>query len=105
MSGRGQRIVRDRRRARPAPRTARTPAARATTPKTTLRAITRAPSSTSPRDLQAEVSPAPLVSPADAVGFGEEFTRISQEFYVGSKDAQATAQELLTVLEGMQPAQ
>ena len=57
------------------------------------------------RDLQAEVSPAPLVTPADAVGFGEEFTRISQEFYVGSKDAQATAQEILTVLGGMQPSQ
>ena len=57
------------------------------------------------RDLQAEVSPAPMVTPADAVGFGEEFTRISQEFYFGSKDAQATAQEILTVLEGMQPSQ
>ena len=57
------------------------------------------------RDLQAEVSPAPLVTPADAVGFGEEFTRISQEHYFGSKDAQATAQEILTVLEGMQPSQ
>ena len=57
------------------------------------------------RDLQAEVSPAPMVTPADAVGFGEEFTRISQEYYFGSKDAQATAQEILTVLEGMQPSQ
>jgi multiple sugar transport system substrate-binding protein len=56
------------------------------------------------RDMQAEVSPAPLVTPADAVGFGEEFTRISQQFYFGSKDAATVAQEVLTVLEGMQPS-
>lgn len=57
------------------------------------------------RDMQAEVAPAPLVTPADGVGFGDEFTRISQDYYFGKSDAAAAAKEILSTLEGMQPAQ
>ena len=56
------------------------------------------------RDMQAEVAPAPRVTPAEGVGFGTEVTRISQEFYFGNTDAAAAAQQILTAIEGMQPA-
>ena len=57
------------------------------------------------QDMQAEVSPAPLVTPAEGVGFGDEFTRITQDFSFGKTDAAAAAKEILSTLEGMQPAQ
>ena len=56
------------------------------------------------RDMQAEVSPAPRVTPAEGVGFGDELTRISQDFYFGNTDAADAAQQILTALEGMQPS-
>ena len=57
------------------------------------------------RDMQAEVAPAPRVTPAEAVGFGDELTRISQDFYFGNVDAAGAAEQILKVAEGMQPAE
>ena len=38
------------------------------------------------------------------VAVGDEVTRISQDFYFGNTDAADAAQQILTALEGMQPA-
>ena len=56
------------------------------------------------RDMQAEVAPAPRVTPAEGVGFGDELTRISQDFYFGNTDAASAAQQILDVATGMQPS-
>ena len=56
------------------------------------------------RDMQAEVAPAPQVTPAEGVGFGDELTRISQDFYFGNTDAASAAQQILDVATGMQPS-
>ena len=56
------------------------------------------------RDMQAEVAPAPRVTPAEGVGFGDELTRISQDSYFGNTDAASAAQQILDVATGMQPS-
>ena len=57
------------------------------------------------RDMQAEVVRPPLVTPASAVGFGDEFGRLAEESLFGSRPPAEIAAEILGILEGMQPAQ
>ncbi|MFC7457535.1 ABC transporter substrate-binding protein [Brachybacterium sp. GCM10030267] len=55
------------------------------------------------RDMQAEVVRPPLVTPASGVGFGDEFSRLSEESLFGSRPPEDVADEILTQLESMQP--
>lgn len=55
------------------------------------------------RDMQAEVSSPPLVTPASGVGFGDEFSRLGEESLFGSRPPAEVAEEILTILTDMQP--
>ena len=55
------------------------------------------------RDMQAEVVRPPLVTPASGVGFGDELSRLGEESLFGNRPPADVADELLTLLEGMQP--
>ncbi|WP_232820394.1 ABC transporter substrate-binding protein [Brachybacterium sp. YJGR34] len=55
------------------------------------------------RDMQAEVAPPPLVTPASGVGFSDEMSRLGEESLFGTRPPAEIAEELLTVLTGMQP--
>ncbi|MGO2995766.1 MAG: ABC transporter substrate-binding protein [Brachybacterium alimentarium] len=55
------------------------------------------------RDMQAEVVRPPLVTPASGVGFGDELSRLSEESLFGTRPPADVAEEILTVLTGMQP--
>ena len=55
------------------------------------------------RDLQAEVVRPPLVTPASGVGFGDELSRLSEESLFGTRAPAEVADEILTILEDMQP--
>ena len=56
------------------------------------------------RDLQSEVVRPPLVTPADGVGFGDEFSRLAEESLFGNRPPQDVAEEIHAILEGMQPS-
>ncbi len=55
------------------------------------------------RDMQAEVVRPPLVTPASGVGFGDELSRLGEESLFGTRPPAEVAEELLTLLTGMQP--
>lgn len=55
------------------------------------------------RELQAEVVRPPLVTPASGVGFGDELSRLSEESLFGNRTPGDVADEILTILEDMQP--
>ncbi|GAA1732928.1 ABC transporter substrate-binding protein [Brachybacterium phenoliresistens] len=55
------------------------------------------------RDMQAEVVPPPMVTPASGVSFGDEFTRMAEEALFGTRPAAEVAEEIVASLEGMQP--
>ncbi|WP_193103648.1 ABC transporter substrate-binding protein [Brachybacterium sp. FME24] len=55
------------------------------------------------REMQAEVVRPPLVTPAAGVGFGDELSRLGEESLFGTRPPADVADEILTVLEGMQP--
>lgn len=57
------------------------------------------------RQMQAEVVHPPLVTPASGVGFGDELSRLGEESLFGTRPPSEVADELLTLLEGMQPEQ
>src|SRR5699024_10176639 len=57
----------------------------------------------SAREMQPEVARPPLVTPASGVGFGDELARLGEESLFGNREAADVADEILTVLEGMQP--
>ena len=44
-----------------------------------------------------------MVTPASAVGFGDEYTRIVEETMFESRTPSEAADELLEILAGMQP--
>lgn len=55
------------------------------------------------RDMQSEVVNPPRVTPASGVGFNDEFSRLAQESLFGSRTPSDVADEMLTILAGMQP--
>ncbi|WP_422115873.1 ABC transporter substrate-binding protein [Brachybacterium sp. UNK5269] len=55
------------------------------------------------RDMQAEVVRPPLVTPASGVGFSDELSRLGEESLFGTRPPEEVAEELLTLLTGMQP--
>lgn len=55
------------------------------------------------REMQAEVVRPPLVTPASGVGFGDELSRLGEESLFGNREPADVADEILSVLEGMQP--
>lgn len=57
------------------------------------------------RQMQSEVVRPPLVTPASGVGFGDEISRLGEESLFGSRPPAEVADELLSILEGMQPEQ
>jgi multiple sugar transport system substrate-binding protein len=54
-------------------------------------------------EMQEEVVRPPVVTPASAVGFGDEYTRIVEETMFESRTPSEAADELLEILAGMQP--
>ncbi|MFC0672724.1 ABC transporter substrate-binding protein [Brachybacterium hainanense] len=55
------------------------------------------------RDMQAEVTKPPMVTPASGVGFAAEYTRLAEEALFGNSEPAAAAKEILSTLAGMQP--
>jgi len=55
------------------------------------------------RTMQSEVVRPPLVTPASGVGFGDELSRLGEESLFGTRPPAEVAEEILTVLTGMQP--
>ena len=57
------------------------------------------------REMQSEVVRPPLVTPATGVGFGDELSRLGEETLFGNRPPDEVADEILALLEGMQPEQ
>jgi len=55
------------------------------------------------RDMQAEVVKPPRVTPASGVGFSDDFARLAQESLFGNRTPSDVADEILELLQGMQP--
>ncbi|MEE1617678.1 ABC transporter substrate-binding protein [Brachybacterium sp. J153] len=54
-------------------------------------------------EMQEEVVKPPVVTPASAVGFGDEYTRIAEEALFEQRSTSEAADEILEILAGMQP--
>ena len=55
------------------------------------------------RTMQEEVVRPPLVTPASGVGFGDELSRLGEESLFGNRPPADVAEEVLSLLTGMQP--
>src|SRR5699024_7540230 len=56
------------------------------------------------RTMQEEVVRPPLVTPASGVGFGDELSRLGEESLFGNRPPADVAEEVLSLLTGMQRA-